>query len=215
DIRSRQNGGEPPKRRPIEPEPDEEPSIAVTPPLPGGRGTPDRPLRIYPFGVSRIRLESSIAQFKMQAVIVRDLRDADLVLTLKNYYRRKPQPLREAEARGTAVYVLRSNTAIQMSNVLASLLPPSQRPNPGQDVDEASNGNRRDSFDSDTLTTAMLEAEEAISAVMDGAPVISLSPQLTYVRKLQHQLADRYNVGSRSRGKEPHRRVEVYRQGVQ
>ncbi|HET8522272.1 MAG TPA: AAA family ATPase, partial [Thermomicrobiales bacterium] len=85
DIRSRQNGGEPQKRRLAEQEPDEAPSIAVAAPLPGGRGTPERPLRIYPFGVSRNRLESSIAQLNMQAVIVRDLRDADLVLTLKNY----------------------------------------------------------------------------------------------------------------------------------
>jgi stage III sporulation protein SpoIIIAA len=215
DIRSRQNGSDPRSRRPVETELDEENPVTVAPPLPRGRGTPERPLRIYPFGVSRNRLESSIAQVKMSAVIVRDLRDADLVLTLKNYYRRKPQPLREAEARGTAVYVLRSNTAIQMTNVLSSLLPPSQRPSPSHYDDAGSNGNGHDSFDSDAVTTAMLEAEEAISAVMDGAPVISLAPQLTYVRKLQHQLADRYNVGSRSRGKEPHRRVEVYRQGAQ
>ncbi|MEZ4505445.1 MAG: R3H domain-containing nucleic acid-binding protein [Thermomicrobiales bacterium] len=32
------------------------------------------------------------------------------------------------------------------------------------------------------------------------------------MRRLQHQLADRYNVGSRSKGKEPNRRVELYRE---
>jgi stage III sporulation protein SpoIIIAA len=213
DIRSRQNGAEPRRQPAPEVEVEGETYVPLAPPLPGGRGTPERPLRIYPFGVSRNRLESSIAQVKIPAVIVRDLRDADLVLTLKNYYRRKPQPLREAEARGTAVYVLRSNTAIQMTNVLSSLVPSTRQAPHHQHGDVSANGD--ESFDNDEVTSAMLEAEEAISAVIDGSPVISLAPQLSYVRKLQHQLADRYNVGSRSRGKEPHRRVEVYRQGVQ
>jgi hypothetical protein len=50
---------------------------------------------------------------------------------------------------------------------------------------------------------------------MDGASPIALAPQGAYVRRLQHQLADRYNLGSRSRGKEPNRRVEIFREGLQ
>jgi len=61
------------------------------------------------------------------------------------------------------------------------------------------------------VTAAMLEAEEAIGAVIDGSSPVSLTPQDSYVRRLQHELADRYNLSSRSRGKEPFRRVEIYR----
>jgi predicted RNA-binding protein Jag len=50
--------------------------------------------------------------------------------------------------------------------------------------------------------------------VIEGAPPISLTPQESYIRKLQHQLADRYNLGSRSKGREPHRHVEIYRAGI-
>jgi len=66
----------------------------VTPAVPKGRGTESRPIRIFPFGVSRNRLEQAIAQVRIPATIVRDLRDADIVMTLKNYYRQKPQPIR-------------------------------------------------------------------------------------------------------------------------
>ena len=59
-----------------------EPELA--PPLPRGRGTESKPLRLYPFGISRNRLESAIAQLGVPAVIVRDLREADMVITLKN-----------------------------------------------------------------------------------------------------------------------------------
>jgi stage III sporulation protein SpoIIIAA len=175
-----------------------------------GRGTESKPLRIYPFGVSRNRLDATIAQLNAPAVIVRDVREADLVVTLKNYFRRKPQPIREAEARGIAVYVLRSNTLVQMEGVLTSLLPHAARkPAPTHDNSTSSRA------DGPQVTDALEEAEKAIGAVMEGAPPVSLMPQGSYVRKLQHQLADRYNLGSRSKGREPNRRVEIYRQGMQ
>jgi stage III sporulation protein SpoIIIAA len=178
---------------------------------PRGRGTEAKPLRIYPFGVSRNRLEHAIHQLGVPAAIVRDPRDADLVMTLKNYYRTKPQPIRDAEARGTAVYVLRSNTGLQMESLLTSLLPQAvRRGEPPQ-----GNGSQGGSNGSDEVSDALFEAEEAISAVMDGASPIALAPQGAYVRRLQHQLADRYNLGSRSRGKEPNRRVEIFREGLQ
>ncbi len=44
-----------------------------------------------------------------------------MVITLKNYYRRRPQQLQEAEALGKPVYVLRSNTGTQMETVLAGV----------------------------------------------------------------------------------------------
>jgi hypothetical protein len=193
------------------------PALAESPPiLPRNRGTEGKPFRIYPFGVSRNRLEQAIAQLAVPAVVVRDQRDADLVMTLKNYFRRKPQPLREAEAHGTPIYVLRANTGVQMESVLSGLFPNAlPRPGSGERVVSAppafepvadSNGRQSD----DPVVRAIAEAEEAIDSVMQGGPPVALSPQATPIRRLQHQLAERYNIGSRSRGREPHRRVEIY-----
>ncbi len=39
---------------------------------------------------------------------------------------------------------------------------------------------------------------------------MELAPQNAYIRRLQHQLAQRYNVASRSFGREPHRHVRIY-----
>jgi stage III sporulation protein SpoIIIAA len=186
-----------------------------SPALPRGRGTEAKPFRVYPFGVSRNRLEQAIGQLGVPAVVVRDQRDADLVMTLKNYFRRKPQPLREAEAHGTPIYVLRSNTAVQMESVLSGLFPHvTPRPASGErltappavDVPTEVDARRSD----DPVLRAIAEAEDAIDAVVQGGPPVALSPQATPIRRLQHQLAERYNIGSRSRGREPHRRVEIY-----
>jgi stage III sporulation protein SpoIIIAA len=178
-------------------------------PLARGRGTPQRPVRIFPFGVSRNRLEQAIGALALPALIVRDVHEADMVLTLKNYYRQRPQQLREAETRGVAIYVLRANTVVQMVNVLRDLVR-EVRPD---DLPDVAPLQTQSTGDGDPITNAMYEAEEAITAVLDGAPPIELRPQAPYIRRLQHQLADRYNLGSRSRGREPHRHVEIFREG--
>ena len=65
-----------------------------------------KPLRIFPHGVNRNRLEAVIRQMNLPADIVREVSDADMVLTLKNYYRQKPLTLRQAESDNTPIYIL-------------------------------------------------------------------------------------------------------------
>jgi hypothetical protein len=176
---------------------------------PASRHTPARPLRVYPFGVSRNRLEQVAGSLGVPAALTRDLRDADVVVTLKNYYRRRPQQLQEAEALGKPVYVLRSNTATQMETVLAGIfgVPAHPAAAPGGRPDAPAPG-EEDAPDDD-VATALYEAETAAGRVLNSAQPVALSPQTAYIRRLQHQVAERYNLNSRSRGKDPYRRVEI------
>lgn len=161
--------------------------------------------RIFPFGVSRNRLENAIDRLHVPATIVRDMNEATLVMTLKNYYRRSSQRLRQAEERGIPVYVLRNNTITQMERQLASIFQIST----ADDSDPTTQHNRDDD---DSVQEAMLEAETAINQVMNGeSSAIELAPQSSYVRRLQHQMADRYSLNSRSYGSEPHRGVKISR----
>lgn len=154
--------------------------------------SPNKPLRVYPFGVGRNRLEAAIKNLRIPATIVREMNDSDLVLTLKNYYRKSPQALRAAESAGVPVFVLRSNTQMQIEAAMANVF----------NVEPVG----------DPATTAMVEAEDAIAVVMETAKPMDLAPQNSEIRKLQHQLAERYNLASVSRGKEPFRRVRIFRQ---
>ena len=59
---------------------------------------------------------------------------------------------------------------------------------------------------------ALDETREAIDAVVTGArDEVELEPQNAYVRTMQHELAERANLSSRSSGHEPYRRVQIYR----
>jgi stage III sporulation protein SpoIIIAA len=145
-------------------------------------------LRVLPHGISRKRLEQAIRELQLPVIIARDPDEADVVMTLKSEYRQKTAGLREAEDRALPIYVLKSNTIVQMEASLTSIF----------------------SLEVDPREAAMREAEEAIGLVIRSAEPVELSPQNAYIRRLQHQMAERANLVSRSRGREPYRRVRLY-----
>jgi predicted RNA-binding protein Jag len=66
------------------------------------------------------------------------------------------------------------------------------------------------SLEVDPREAALQETEEAIGLVLQSSEAVELSPQSAYIRRLQHQMAERANLVSRSRGREPYRRVRLY-----
>jgi hypothetical protein len=145
-------------------------------------------LRVLPHGISRKRLELAIKELQLPVIIARDPDEADVAMTLKSEYRQKTATLRDAEDRGLPIYVLKSNTIVQMEASLTSIF----------------------SLEVDPREAALREAEEAIGLVIRAAEPVELSPQNAYIRRLQHQMAERANLVSRSRGREPYRRVRLY-----
>jgi hypothetical protein len=145
-------------------------------------------LRVLPHGISRKRLEQAIKELQLPVIVARDPDEADVVMTLKSEYRQKTTALREAEDRGLPIYVLKSNTIVQMEASLTSIF----------------------SLEVDPREAALHEAEEAIGLVKQRSEPVELSPQNAYIRRLQHQMAERASLVSRSRGREPYRRVRLY-----
>lgn len=168
-----------------------------------------KPLRIYPHGVNRGRLENVIKQMSVPADLVREIGDSDLVLTLKNYYRQKPLSLRQAENEGIPIYIMKSNTAAQMEGILAQVFGVETPVNTEGEEDTVSQAM---DLNSDPVKAAIYQTEDAINQVMQRGQAIELPPQNSFIRRLQHQMAERYNLLSQSRGREPFRRVKIYPQ---
>ena len=146
--------------------------------------------RIYLFGINRSKLEEAARDKGIVTELTADLKEANLLLTTKNYYRRKPQKIRDAEASGIPIYAIKSNNLPQLRQCLDSMYMPQK---------------------DGTIGSAMNEAQEAITQVKEGEGAVELSPQNAYIRRLQHLLAERHNLVSRSLGKEPGRRVRILR----
>jgi hypothetical protein len=149
--------------------------------------------KVFPFGVARNRLRSATKALRVPVNIVDSLAEADVLVTTKHFYRRRPKLVADAERRGTPIYVLRANTSAQMEAFL-------------MDYFKLSGGGGNDA-----LNRAMQETEEAIDRVLEGANFVELEPQQSFVRRYQHQMAQSMDLESRSFGKEPNRRVRIFR----
>jgi len=166
-----------------------------------------RTLRVYPFGVNRDRLAQSARLLRVPVVITNDQGQADAVITLKNYYHRQSERLQQAEQEHKLIIILKNNTVAQMQYALARIF---DIPMTDGSIDEEESGDGNGS--DDPTTRALLETEDAIHQVLTkGLTTAELAPANAYIRRLQHQMATRYNLISRSRGKEPNRRVKIFR----
>ena len=151
--------------------------------------TTQKPLGIFPYGVSRHHVEQSIRELDIPVRVLGNLDGAGAVLTLKNHYRRRPDSLRQAESRGLPIHILKSNSVSQVRDALSRIYGVEKQ-------DEAT-------------TRAMAEAAAAIRQVKATLRPVEISPQNAYLRRLQHQLVAENELSARSTGKEPQRRLRI------
>jgi stage III sporulation protein SpoIIIAA len=153
-------------------------------------------IRIYPYGVARNRLMQAAKRLGVPAVITRDPSDAQVLITLRTYYRNRQQVILESEARGVTIFVLRANTVIQMEQALGELF----------DLPSGGVGIKTD------YESAASQAQAAIEAVLNGQRFVDLPPASPAIRRLQHDLARQAELVSHSYGKDPNRRVRIFRE---
>jgi stage III sporulation protein SpoIIIAA len=150
-------------------------------------------IRLHLFGVNRSRVLQIGHEMHVDVDVVNDLRDATMLVTSKNYYRRRPQKIRDAESADIPVYVLRGNTPQQIRQFLGTLYGAKDEEKPSD------------------LNSALVEAEQAVEQVKEGEKEVQLSPQGAYIRRLQHLIAQRSDLNSHSTGRDPHRRVRIFK----
>jgi len=145
---------------------------------------------VFPYGVSRNKIERAIHNLGVNASIARKWDEADVVLTLKTLERRESEKLKSIAAENVPIYSIKTNTTAQIMNALKDVFAL-----PSIDAEEI----------------ALREASEAIYKVLLDSKPVELTPQTSYVRRMQHQLAEQHRVMSRSTGMEPNRRVLFFR----
>ena len=151
-------------------------------------------VRIYPYGVAHNRLLQAAKRLGVSLILVKDLESADVIITLRTYYRSRQQTILDAEARGMPIYVLRANTVSQIEQSLADLYNITLQP------------------DMPAVEEITDQTQYAIQSVLNGQHWVDLPPANTQVRRMQHELARQAQLVSHSYGKEPHRRVRIFKE---
>jgi hypothetical protein len=149
---------------------------------------------LYPYGVSRNRLEKAVKTLGLTVDLTKTWQEADGILTLKAHYRKDSPKLREAMARNVPIFVVRSNTYVQIAGRLREIF---SLPQPTEDTGE------------EDEPWGIREAEAAVRRVRETREPAELSPQNAMIRRLQHQLAHKNRLQSYSVGRDPNRRVRI------
>jgi len=147
--------------------------------------------KILPFGINRGKIIQLIESNQMPIDLVDDLDRAELVVTTKQFFRTMPKLLKKAEDSGKSILVLKRNSTVQIREFLNDL--------------SGQNSNIQH------IEVAIQEASLAAEQIEAGEDRVVLNPQTSYVRKLQHQIAEDLRLASFSVGKEPKRRVTIAR----
>ena len=158
----------------------------------GGDSGSSRRIRVFAYGVARNRLYQAAKHLGVKLTIAETLEEADVMVTLKSYYRKRRRLISDAEQNNVSVYVLRANTVSQMERFLLEAL--------GLEVSSAA----------DPFESAIAETERAIALVQSGQPSMDLRPVGAAIRRYQHEMVRQANLVSHSYGREPYRHVRVF-----
>ena len=116
-------------------------------------------------------------------------------MALKANYRKEPAKLQEGISRNIPTYVIKSNTYIQIDTVLREVF------HMPLEVSEE-----------DLAVSSVEDAiEEILGDKTGGLQSLELAPQSSFIRRLQHQIAENNSMVSESVGTEPNRRVRISR----
>jgi stage III sporulation protein SpoIIIAA len=155
---------------------------------------PNKSVKIFAYGVARNRLQQAAHRLGVPAFIARDVQEADLMMTLRAYYRSRQQPILDAENRGLPIFVLRANTINQIEQSLAEMFNLPSEP-AASDYEDVTN-----------------QTESAIQSVLNGQRWVDLPPASSTVRRIQHEMVRQAQLVSHSYGKDPNRRVRIFRE---
>ncbi len=166
-----------------------------------------KPLYVYPYGISRHQLEEVIRDLNLPVVLTKDIDGADAILALRAHMRKHANLRRMAENHQVPIHMIKANTIPQITRTLRQVL--------GMDelgiTNEYSLGGRAQSGDEEDEIDALEEARLAVEQiVIPKRQPVELLPRSASLRKMQHELVERYRLNSSSFGNEPNRRLRIY-----
>ncbi len=150
----------------------------------------DDRVKIYPFGINNSMLEKCIDALFVDAEVVDSPEEANLVLSIRSKAVQGSKILKVAKEHDLPVHVIKNKTPSQINRFLRGYF-------------KIVDGDSHEDLASDEVEKAIKQAEYT------GKPV-DLAPQNSYIRRLQHQLIERYGLKAQSFGSEPNRKIRVF-----
>jgi stage III sporulation protein SpoIIIAA len=166
-------------------------------------GAPQSPLLLYGVGVSALLLEQAIRSRRLPVQCVETVEEADVVLALRQHLGQQPELRRRAQQAGVPILVIKADTLPQVQRGLERLL---QRREPAE-LPQPEPGRSGADDDLAALEECRLAVEQLVLA--KGQPV-ELLPRSERVRRLQAELAARYQLATADFGSGRQQRLRIF-----
>jgi len=192
-------------------------ALAASPaaPDPSAPISDQRPLQLCISGVSQVLLEQAIRSRRLPVQAVEAVEEADAVLAVRQQLGRAPELRRRAQDAGVPILVIKADTLPQIQRGLERLLQrhgahsasPSEAPG---DAAGAGSADHPPSAADDALA-ALEECRLAVERLVlpQGQPV-ELLPRSEAVRRMQAELAARYQLESAVFGSGHQQRLRIF-----
>ncbi len=161
-------------------------------------------VRLYLYAVSRQQTEQVIQTLNLPVEVVKDVDSADVILALRSQVRAQAKLRNLAEARNLPIHTVKASSLHHITRALRRLL----------NMDESPSANDLQLFaygDSEDEMEALEEARLAVEQiVIPKRQAVELLPRPSFIRRMQHELVEHYQLRSASFGDEPNRRLRIY-----
>lgn len=166
-------------------------------------------IAVYPYALSKGLLQRAIDGSDVEMTIASALDEADVIFALSSYAEPGAKIYEIAEKRNTPVKIVTDNSLNYIGAVIEDLI---NEDVPSMNCDWDKLVEKKN--DSGEYDLAMNETLSAINQCLEEqsdskTSLHELNPRDSGIRKLQHELIQKYNLASKSVGAEPERRVVI------
>nr|YP_007947810.1 hypothetical protein 565 [Neoporphyra haitanensis]AGG37059.1 hypothetical protein 565 [Neoporphyra haitanensis] len=158
---------------------------------------------LYAYSLSWQHIASVISSLDLPIILTKEIEKSDAILALRNQVKQNTKLRQIAKSKQIIIYTIQNSTVPQITRALRKIL----------NIHTSSDLNwvelcENKKFDE---IQALQEAKLAIETIiLNEKSTVQLIPRSAYIRKMQHNLVDNYQLRARSFGEEPYRKLRIY-----
>ncbi len=154
--------------------------------------------KIFIYAVSRSMVDKVIERLDIDVEITRNIDEADVVIAHNSFSKGGAKILNVAKDYHLPIHFVKSNTMPQIQKAIKDSFGMKEKP-----------GDSYGMACFDETEEALKEVQGAVYKILNGSDSIELEPRKSHIRKLQHEIIEKYNLTSTSVGEEPERRLKI------
>ncbi|ASN78754.1 hypothetical protein (chloroplast) [Porphyra umbilicalis] len=158
---------------------------------------------LYAYSLSWQHIASVISSLDLPIILTKELEKSDAILALRSQVKQNAKLRQIAKSRQLIIYTIQNSTVPQITRALRKIL----NINISSDLNWVELCKSKKFYEIQALQEAKLAIE---TIILNENSIVQLMPRSAYIRKMQHNLVDNYQLRARSFGEEPYRKLRIY-----